>query len=165
MEKQQNKTTAQKSTKASSKQPDPEREHKRAWLNRYQESLAAQRRLVDQLEEARSRSTSICVSLNPAKAAPTNMHTDRVADSAQQIIELERKLQNEQQRGEKIRVEIIGTLFDQQQLTINQINVLCCQYIDGIDCAQTAAKTGLNRSTISGYRHAALTAFELPESA
>ena len=51
------------------KQPDPERERKRAWLNRYRDSLAEQRRIAEQLAEVRSRSTSICVSLNPAKAA------------------------------------------------------------------------------------------------
>ena len=49
------------------KQQNPEIERKRAWLNRYRESLAEQRRIAEQLEEARDRSTSICVSLNPGR--------------------------------------------------------------------------------------------------
>ena len=94
------------------KQPDPERERKRAWLNRYRESLAEQRRLAEQLAEVRSLSTSICVSLNPAKAAPTNAHSDRVADSVQRITALERKLQDEQQRGQDIATQIIDTVYN-----------------------------------------------------
>ena len=31
------------------KQPDPERERKRAWLNRYRDSLAEQRRIAERL--------------------------------------------------------------------------------------------------------------------
>lgn len=50
------------------KQKNPETERKRAWLNRYRESLAEQRRIAEQLEEARDRSTSICVSLNPSRS-------------------------------------------------------------------------------------------------
>ena len=41
------------------KQQNPEIERKRAWLNRYRESLAEQRRIAEQLEEARDRSTSV----------------------------------------------------------------------------------------------------------
>lgn len=118
------------------KQQNPEIERKRAWLNRYRESLAEQRRIAEQLEEARDRSTSICVSLNPAKAAPTNAHSDRVADSVQRITTLEKKLQDEQQRGQNIATEIINALYDQRQLTLNQIRVLCCQYIDGLSGCQ-----------------------------
>ena len=69
MEKKQSQTTAQESSTVPAKQPDPERERKRAWLNRYRESLAEQRRIAERLAEVRSCSTSICVSLNPAKAA------------------------------------------------------------------------------------------------
>lgn len=144
---------------------DPERERKRAWLNRYRESLAEQRRIAEQLEEARDRSTSICVNLNPAKAAPTNTHSDRVADSVQCIAALEKKLQDEQQRGQDIAVEIINVLYDQRQLTLNQIRVLCCQYIDGLTVPKTADKIFLSPDTVKNYRIKALAAFELPKSA
>lgn len=103
------------------KQQNPDIERKRTWLNRYRESLAEQRRIAEQLEEARDRSTSICVSLNPGRSAPTGTHSDRTADSVQRITALERKLQDEQQRGQNIATEIINALYDQRQLTLNQI--------------------------------------------
>ena len=164
MEKQQSQTATKERSTAPVKQPDPEREQKRAWLNRYRESLNEQRRIAEQLEEARSRSTSICVSLNPAKAAPTNAHSDRVADSVQRIAALEKKLQEEQCRGQDIAVEIINVLYDQRQLTLNQIRVLCCQYIDGLTVPKTADKIFLSPDTVKNYRIKALAAFELPES-
>ena len=145
------------------KQPDLERERKRAWLNRYRESLAEQRRIMEQLEEARDRSTSISVSLNPCRSSPTGTHSDRVADSVQRIAALERKLQAEQQCGEEIRVEIINVLYDQPQLTLNQVRVLCCQYIDELNCAQTADNVGLSPTSIPNYRRTALAALIIPE--
>ena len=147
------------------KQPAPERERKHAWLNCYRDSLAEQRRIAEQLEEARSLSTSICVSLNPAKAAPTNAHSDRAADSVQRIAALEKKLQDEQQRGQNIAAEIINFLYDQRQLTLNKIRVLCCQYIDGLTVPETADKIGISPDTVTNYRVKALADFELPENA
>ena len=145
------------------KQQNPDIERKRTWLNRYRESLAEQRRIAEQLEEARDRSTSICVSLNPGRSAPTGTYSDRTADSVQRITALERKLQDEQQRGQNIATEIINALYDQRQLTLNQIRVLCCQYIDCLNCAQTADKVGLSPTSISGYRRTALAALTIPE--
>jgi len=81
----------------------------------------------------------------------------------QRITALERKLQDEQQRGQNIATEIINALYDQRQLTLNQIRVLCCQYIDGLNCAQTADKVGLSPTSISGYRRTALAALTIPE--
>lgn len=163
MEKQQSQTAAQESSTVPAKQPDPERERKRAWLNRYRESLAEQRRIAERLAEVRSCSTSICVSLNPAKAAPTNAHSDHVADSVQRIAALEKKLQEEQCRGQDIAAEIINALYDQRQLTLNQIRVLCCQYIDGLTVPKTADKIGLSSDTVKNYRIKALVAFVVPE--
>lgn len=145
------------------KQQNPETERKRAWLNRYRESLSEQRRIAEQLEEARDRSTSICVSLNPGRSAPTGTHSDRTADSVQRITALEKKLQAEQCRGQDIATEIINVLYDQQQLTLNQIRVLCCQYLDGMNCAQTADKVGLSPCSVPNYRRAALAALTIPE--
>ena len=145
------------------RQPDPETERKRAWLNRYRESLAEQRRIMEQLAEARDRSTSISVSLNPCRSAPTGTHSDRTADSVQRITALEKKLQAEQCRGQDIAAEIINVLYDQQQLTLNQIRVLACQYLDGMNCAQTADKVGLSPGSVPSYRRAALVALIIPE--
>ncbi len=142
---------------------DPETERKRAWLNRYRESLAEQRRIAEQLEEARDRSTSICVSLNPSRSSPTGTHSDRVADSVQRITALEKKLYEEQCRGQDIAAEIINVVYGQSKLTLNHMRVLCCQYIDGMNCAQTAAKVGLSPTSIPNYRRTALAALELPE--
>lgn len=145
------------------KQRNPENERKRAWLNRFQKSLAEQRRMMEQLEEARDRSTSISVSLNPAGPSPTGTHSDRVAGSVQRITALEKKLQDEQQRGQEIAVEIIDALYNQPQLTLNQVRVLCCQYIDGMNCAQTADKVGISSGSVTNYRRAALAALTIPE--
>ena len=145
------------------KQQNPEIERKRAWLNRYRESLAEQRRIAEQLEEARDRSTSICVSLNPGRSAPTGTHSDRTADSVQRITALEKKLQDEQQCGQNIATEIINVLYDQRQLTLNQIRVLCCQYIDGLTVPETADKIGISPDTVKNYRVKALAAFVIPE--
>ena len=153
MEKQQNQTAA--------KQSDPERERKRAWLNRYRESLAEQRRTMEQLAEVRSLSTSICVSLNPAKAAPTNAHSDRVADSVQRITALEKKLQDEQCRGQNIATEIINVLYE--QLPLKYAKVLCCQYIKCLNVSKTADETGLSPDTVVNYRKKAIVDFKVPE--
>ena len=145
------------------RQSNPENERKRAWLNRYRESLAEQHRMMEQLEEARARSTSICVSLNPGRSSPTGTHSDRTADSVQRITALEKKLLDEQCRGQDIATEIINVLYDQPQLTLNQIRVLVCQYIDGMNCAQTADKVGLSVQSIANYRRTALAALTIPE--
>lgn len=145
------------------KQQNPDIERKRTWLNRYRESLAEQRRIAEQLEEARDRSTSICVSLNPGRSAPTGTHSDRTADSVQRITALEKKLQDEQQCGQNIATEIINVLYDQRQLTLNKIRVLCCQYIDGLTVPETADKIGISPDTVKNYRVKALAAFVIPE--
>ena len=142
------------------RQSDPETERKRAWLNRYRESLAEQRRIAEQLEEARDRSTSISVSLNPAKSAPTGSHSDRVADSVQRIAALESKLQDEQCRGQNIAVEIIDAAY---KLPIKYAQVLCKQYLDFLTAAQTGDKINLSTATVLHYRSAALAALTIPE--
>lgn len=161
MEKQQSQTVTKECNTAPAKQPDPERERKRAWLNRYRESLAEQRRIAERLAEVRSLSTSICVSLNPAKAAPTNAHSDRVADSVQRITALERKLQDEQQRGQDIATEIIDAVYDQLPLMLAK--VLVCQHINCLTVPETADKIGISPDTAKNYRVKALAAFVVPE--
>lgn len=141
------------------KQQNPETERKRAWLNRYRESLNEQQRLFYTLKEIRSRSTSICVSLNPARSAPTGTHSDRVADSTQQIAEVERKLQAEQQRGQDIAAEIITAAF---KMPSQYAQVLCCQYLDCLTADQTARKVGLCAATVLHYRSKALALLEVP---
>ena len=143
------------------KQWNPENERKRAWLNRYRESLAEQRRIAEQLEEARDRSTSICVSLNPGRSTPTGTHSDRVADSVQRITALEKKLQAEQQRGQEIAVEIINAAFD--QLPLLQAQALVRQYVNLQTAAETAKALGYKKGTIAHARCEALAALVMPE--
>lgn len=143
------------------KQWNPENERKRAWLNRYRESLAEQRRIAEQLEEARDRSTSICVSLNPGRSTPTGTHSDRVADSVQRITALEKKLQAEQQRGQEIAVEIINAAFD--QLPLLQAQALIRQYVNLQTAAETAKALGYKKGTIAHARCEALAALVVPE--
>jgi len=143
------------------KQWNPENERKRAWLNRYRESLAEQRRIAEQLEEARDRSTSICVSLNPGRSTPTGTHSDRVADSVQRITALEKKLQAEQQRGQEIAVEIINAAFD--QLPLLQAQALVRQYVNLQTAAETAKALGYKKGTIAHARCEALAALVVPE--
>ena len=81
----------------------------------------------------------------------------------QRITALERKLQDEQQRGQNIATEIINVLYDQRQLTLNKIRVLCCQYIDGLTVPETADKIGISPDTVKNYRVKALAAFVIPE--
>ncbi len=143
------------------KQWNPENERKRAWLNRYRESLAEQRRIAEQLEEARDRSTSICVSLNPGRSTPTGTHSDRVADSVQRITALEKKLQAEQQRGQEIAVEIINAAFD--QLPLLQAQALVRQYVNLQTAAETAKALGYKKGTIAHARCEALAVLVVPE--
>ncbi len=143
------------------KQWNPENERKRAWLNRYRESLAEQRRIAEQLEEARDRSTSICVSLNPGRSTPTGTHSDRVADSVQRIAAAEQRLQAEQERGQDIAVEIINAAFD--QLPLLQAQALVRQYVNLQTAAETAKALGYKKGTIAHARCEALAALVVPE--
>lgn len=142
---------------------DPETERKRAWLNRYRESIDKQKRLAETLQELRSRSTSICAPLCAAKSAPTGAHSDRVADSVQRIEEAERRLQAEQIRGLEISDEIMNAAFD--QLPWQYARTLIGQYVKLESAAQTAWKLGLRKTSISQYRKRAVTMLRLPEDA
>lgn len=143
------------------KEINPETERKRAWLNRYRESLAEQKRLADRLAELRSRSTSISAPLSGARSAPTGSHSDRVADSVQQIAATEQRLQAEQERGQDIAVEIINAAFEQLQLL--QAQALVRQYVNLQTVAETAEELGYKKNTIAQARCAALAAFVVPE--
>ena len=46
--------------------------------------------------------------------------------------------------------------YDQRQLTLNKIRVLCCQYIDGLTVPETADKIGISPDTVKNYRVKAL---------
>ena len=90
-----------------------------------------------------------------------NAHSDRVADSVQRITALEKKLQDEQQRGQDIATEIIGTVYDQLPLMLAK--VLVRQYINCLTGPETADKIGLSPDTVKNYRIKALAAFVVPE--
>ena len=138
-------------------------ERKRAWLNRYRESIDRQKHLAETLQELRSRSTSICAPLCAAKSAPTGAHSDRVADSVQRIEEAERRLQAEQTRGQGIAVEIINIAYT--QLPLKYAQALVGQYIELLTAEQSARKIGIRKGSVMNYRSAALAALELPEEA
>ena len=141
------------------KQPDPEAERKRAWLSRYRQSLAEQQYLACAIQEVRSRSLSISVTIAPGRTAPTGAHSDRVADSVQRLDALERQLRQEQQRGQAIAAEIITAAY---KLPCKLAEVLCCQYLDGMSTTQTARKMGLSASAVSNRKRAALAALDVP---
>ena len=72
------------------KELDPEIERKKAWLNRYQDSLRRQARLAFLIEDARDQATSL-QSPGGVRTAPTGVHSDRVANAVQRLDELQRK--------------------------------------------------------------------------
>lgn len=144
------------------KQIDPEKERKRAWLNRYRESLAEQKHLAEALQELRDRSTSISAPLSAARSAPTGTHSDRVADSVQRITDMEQRLQAEQIRGADIAAEIINAAFT--QLPLLQAQALVRQYVDFQTAAETGKDLGYKKGTIMQARCEALAALELPET-
>lgn len=143
------------------KQLDPETARKKAWLSRYRESLAEQRRLADQLEEERDRATSISAPLSAARSAPTGSHSDRVADSVQRIAAAEQRLQAEQIRGADIAAEIINAAFE--QLPLLQAQALVRQYVNLQTAAETGKELGYKKGTIAHARCEALAALVVPE--
>ena len=145
------------------KELDPETARKKAWLNRYRESVAEQKRLADQLEEERDRATSISAPLCAARSAPTGSHSDRVADSVQRIAAAEQRLQAEQERGQDIAFEIINAAFD--QLPLLQAQALVRQYVNFQTAAETARELGYKKNTIAQARSKALAALVVPEDA
>ena len=139
----------------------PENDLKRQWLGRYLDSRRKQERLAEQLKEVRSRATSVSQSWNPTKSSPTNAHSDRVADSVQQIEELERQLREEQERGQAVGSEIIHALY---VLPLESFTALLCQYIDGMNKAEIAREMGKRPNTVSGYIRKGLNLLVLPEN-
>ena len=137
---------------------DEGRRAKMAWLCRYRDSLKRQERLKADIAEVRGRSVGMVQNWN-IRTGPTGSYTDRVADTAQQIDRLERKLQQEQQRGQEIAAEIIITAYT---LPMKYAEVLCCLYLDGLTFAQTANKTGLAATTVQSYKKKAIAALALP---
>lgn len=148
-----------------SRQLNPETERKRAWLNRYRESLNEQNHIMEQLKEARSRSTSICVSLNPAKSAPTGSHSDRAADSIERILDLQQKLDTEVSRGVELALEIgaaIKNIRDPDQQLILEIFYLS---IKPRTMAQVAYYMDITQRHARRVIAAAFDALDVPEAA
>lgn len=135
-------------------------ELKRAWLRRYLDSLKRQQRIMDQIEEARDRATSIHSALNPVYSAPTGTHSDRVADAVQEITALEKRLQSEQQRGVQAAAEIIAAIF---ALPFQSSQVLNYRYIYGMTTAQIAKEMRLVESTIYKYSREGLELLQMPD--
>lgn len=138
-----------------------DRARKRAWLNRYRESRNRQERILEDIAELRGRSVGVVQSWN-IRSGPTGSHSDHVADIAQKLDQLQRRLDAEAAHGIDIAYEIIHATFE---LSTNEANVLCSTFIDLLDDAAIAQKTGLKKSSISAIRARAITRLVIPEDA
>ena len=63
-------------------------EQKKEWLYRYQNSQRRQKIILLQIEDARSRATSIQAAPGGIHTAPTGIHSDHVGFAVQRIDEL-----------------------------------------------------------------------------
>ena len=144
------------------RQSDPETERKRAWLNRYQDSLRRQRLLLFQVEDARSYATSIQAAPGGARTAYTGTYSDRVANAVQRIDELQRKYIAEVERGYQV--------YDEIQAAINalpdtmQAMALYYRYLQGMKGDLICVKLDRSRATVTKLLSTGLAALEVPEN-
>ncbi len=81
-------------------------EQKKEWLYRYQNSQRRQKIILLQIEDARSRATSVQSTPGGVRVAPTGLRPDRVADAVQRLDELQRAYDAEVAQGCQIYAEI-----------------------------------------------------------
>lgn len=143
------------------KQLDPETARKKAWLNRYQDSLRRQKRLAFLIEEARSEATSL-QSPGRVRTAPTGVYSDRVANAVQRIDELQQDYSAEVEHGDQIRAEIKTAIEALPE--IMQILVLYHRYLQGEKVETVCCSVGCSVSTFRRLHIAALAALKLPEN-
>ena len=144
------------------KQLDPETERKKAWLNRYQDSLRRQERLAFLIEDARDQATSL-QSPGGVRTAPTGVHSDRVANAVQRIDTLQREYAAEIERGFLIRAEIQTSLDALPDIL--QTLVLYYRYLQGLKFDSVCREVDRSRATITKLHAEALAALQLPEDA
>lgn len=142
------------------KELDPEIARKKAWLNRYQDSLRRQARLAFLIEDARDQATSL-QSPGGVRTAPTGVHSDRVANAVQRIDTLQREYAAEVEQGCQIYAEIqtaIEALPD-----IMQTMAVYYRYLQGMKIDLVCVKLERSASTVTKLLAAALDALEVPE--
>lgn len=142
------------------KELDPETARKKAWLNRYQDSLRRQARLAFLIEDARDQATSL-QSPGGVRTAPTGVHSDRVANAVQRIDTLQREYAAEVEHGIQIRAEIqtaIEALPD-----IMQTLVLYHRYLQGLKFDAVCREVDRSYCTVRTLHIAALAALVVPE--
>lgn len=81
---------------------DEARKAKTAWLCRYRESIKRQERIGVDIRELRGRSVGIVQSWN-IRTGPTGAHSDHVADTAQQIDQMERSCKQSSGEGRRLQ--------------------------------------------------------------
>ena len=111
---------------------------------------------MSQLEEAHSRATSI-------QAAPTGIHSDRVADSVQRIDELQRKYIAEVEQGYQVYDEIQAAI--EALPDIRQTIAVHYHYLQDMKIDFICVKLDLSKSTVAKLLSAALDALEVPDAA
>ena len=129
-------------------------EQKKEWLYRYQNSQRRQKIILLQIEDARSRATSV-------QSTPGGVRSDRVADAVQRLDELQRAYDAEVAQGCQIYAEIqtaIEALPD-----IMQTMAVYYRYLQGMKIDLVCVKLERSASTITKLLAAALDALEVPE--
>lgn len=134
---------------------------KREWLGRFLASKREQKRLAEQLKEARSRAASISQCWNPVHSTPPGGYSDRTANSVQKISSLENQLAEEQARGSALAAEIMAAL---SPLPVKCFEALSFKYIDGLPVYQIAQRMGLKPCTVNRYIRDGLNELIFPEN-
>lgn len=141
-----------------------DRQAKNVWLNRYRESVKRQQHLQFELDEVRSRATSLVYSISTTKSSSTGSHADRVADNAVRIADLERELQEEQERGERLALEIIRAIYDCSTVHNPQhTNLLYKHYIQGVTLKEIAYETWSTSKSVGEKKRRALDNLKLEQ--
>ena len=136
-------------------------EQKKEWLYRYQNSQRRQKIILLQIDDARSRATSVQSTPGGVRVAPTGLRSDRVADAVQRLDELQRAYDAEVAQGCQIYAEIqtaIEALPD-----IMQTMAVYYRYLQGMKIDLVCVKLERSASTITKLLAAALDALEVPD--
>ena len=136
-------------------------EQKKEWLYRYQNSQRRQEIILFQIEDARSRATSVQSTPGGVRVAPTGLRSDRVADAVQRLDELQRAYDAEVAQGCQIYAEIqtaIEALPD-----IMQTLVLYHRYLQGMKLDAVCGEVDRSMGTVTRLHAAALAALVVPE--
>lgn len=138
-------------------------EQKKEWLYRYQNSQRRQKIILLQIEDARSRATSVQSTPGGVRVAPTGLRPDRVADSVQRIDELQRKYIAEVEQGYQIYDEIQAAI--EALPDIRQTIAVHYHYLQDMKIDFICVKLDLSKSTVAKLLSTALDALEVPDAA